>query len=97
GYFLTSALTVDDRRRHEKDLLKRYLDAVGRAGASPPTFAQAWARYRQTPTYGLMIWLHTIGLGGYQTDQISLEVIRRFAAAFADLETAKAVQTPLDT
>jgi hypothetical protein len=95
AYFLCSALTTEDRRRHEKELLARYLQALGDAGAKPPTFEQAWERYRQGPTYGLMIWLHNVGLGGYKTDEISLQVIRRFAAAFEDLGTQKAIERKL--
>jgi hypothetical protein len=95
AYFLCSALTTENRRRHEKELLARYLEALGKAGAAPPSFDQAWERYRQGPTYGLMIWLHNVGLGGYKTDEISLEVIRRFSAAFEDLGTRKAIEREL--
>lgn len=57
-----------------------------------PSVDEAWFRYRQTPAYGLLIWLNTIGYGGYQSDEICLATIERFGRAFDDLETDSAVQ-----
>lgn len=92
GYFLVSALSVEQRRSHEADLLRGYLEALGQAGATPPSFEEAWLRYRQTPAYGLIIWLGTHGFGGYQTEDKCLTTIERFARAFDDHETAEVVQ-----
>lgn len=89
GYFLGSALSVEDRRHNERELLKGYLEELGSAA---PSFDEAWLRYRQTPAYGLLIWLNTIGYGGYQSDEICLTTIERFGRAFDDLDTATAVQ-----
>lgn len=88
GYFLGSALTVQDRRDHERELLKGYLAELGRVA---PSFDEAWPRYRQIPAYGRLIWLNTIGYGGYQSDEICLATIERFGRAFDDLDTATAV------
>lgn len=88
GYFLVSALTVRDRREHERDLLNAYLAAQREGGGTPPDAAAAWERYRATPAYGLATWLHTLAGGSFQARGDCLAVIERFAAAYADLETA---------
>ncbi|MDA8317727.1 MAG: phosphotransferase [Actinomycetota bacterium] len=90
GYFLVSALGVEDRRRHERELLAAYLDALGRAGVRPPSGASAWERYRGTPAFGLATWLHTLSFGSLQRTDVCMAIIRRFAAAYEDLETGGA-------
>lgn len=89
GYFLVSALGVEDRRTHDRQLLTRYLESLRAAGVTTaPDAAAAWASYRQTPIYGLNIFLQTLALGDYQSDAVSATCIARFAAAFDDLDTA---------
>ena len=90
GYFLVSALGVGDRRRHERELLASYLDALGRAGVRPPSMASAWDRYRATPAFGLATWVHTLSFGSLQSADVCMATIRRFAAAYDDLETGRA-------
>jgi hypothetical protein len=51
GYFLTMALTVDDRRRHERDLLRHYLDARAAAGRATLGFDEAWRQHRLQAAY----------------------------------------------
>jgi hypothetical protein len=94
GYFLVSALRPEDRRSHERELLRGYLDGLRRAGAgsSVPTEGEGWARYRQTPAYGLVIWLGTHGFDEYQTEEICLASIERFGRAFDELQTDAAIR-----
>ncbi|MDA8310495.1 MAG: phosphotransferase [Actinomycetota bacterium] len=89
GYFLVGSLDVEDRRRHERGLLARYLDALGRAGAAPPPFGSAWERYRETPAFGLATWLHTLSFGTLQRVDVCMATVERFAAAYGDLGTAR--------
>jgi Phosphotransferase enzyme family len=84
GYFITSALTETDRRAHERDLLAHYLDALG----PQLTSDEAWRTYRCTPAYGLTAWLETYASADYQSDDVSLTLLRRFGTAFDDLGTA---------
>ncbi len=78
GYFIGSSLTVADRRRHERELLARYLAALGRRPAD------AWSLYRRTPVFGLGSWLQTLAAGTFQPLDLCLATIERFAAAYRD-------------
>jgi aminoglycoside phosphotransferase (APT) family kinase protein len=84
GYFVISALTVADRRAHERELLAGYLDALTRLGVPRPDRDDAWRLYRRTPVFGLASWLHTLSGGGFQPTETCLATIERFAAAYAD-------------
>jgi hypothetical protein len=90
GYFLAGSLDVEDRRRHERDLLHGYLDRLARAGARVRSVDEAWDRYRGTPAFGLATWLHTLSFGTFQRADVCMATIRRFAAAYEDLGTARA-------
>ncbi|MEU8137404.1 phosphotransferase [Streptodolium elevatio] len=85
AYFITSALTVEDRRRHERDLLRHYLAALAAAGAAAPGFDEAWDDYRRYVAYGLFIWL--INPVEAQPDEVNIPNITRFSAAADDLDT----------
>ena len=91
GYFLAGSLSVDDRRSHERDLMAAYLDALGSAGAPPPSFDSAWERYRSSPAFGLGTWVHTYSAGSFQPDAVALTTIERFATAYSDLETHRSL------
>jgi Phosphotransferase enzyme family len=87
GYFLAGSVDVDDRRAHEEELLRGYLDELGRGGVDAPTFERAWVEYRGTPAFGLATWLHTLSVGSFQPVGVCLATVRRFAAAYEDLGT----------
>ncbi|BBY09633.1 phosphotransferase family protein [Mycobacterium marseillense] len=42
GYHIASTLTVEERRRTERDLLRHYLDALESHGVTPPPWDEAW-------------------------------------------------------
>jgi hypothetical protein len=89
GYFLVSSLDPTDRRTHERALLAGYLEALWAAGVAAPGWDAAWERYRATPAFGLATWLHTLSFGTFQPAGVCLATIRRFAAAYEDLDTAR--------
>lgn len=91
GHFLGSALTVEDRRRHERELLEVYRTALDVPEAERPSAEAAWLTYRTTPIYGLAIWLSTLGTDGWQAREICMALSERFAAAFVELDTLDAL------
>jgi hypothetical protein len=51
--FLVGALSIDDRRAHERDLLQHYLAARRRAGAPEVSMDEAWLCYCQRHLAGV--------------------------------------------
>lgn len=57
-YFMTAALTIDERRSSERALLKHYRDALVATGAEDvPDIDTIFEHYRRWPIYGLQAWL----------------------------------------
>ncbi|MGB5546331.1 MAG: phosphotransferase [Polyangiales bacterium] len=90
-YLMTTGLSTEDRRAHERDLLGFYLDELERRGVhSPPRPDEAWLRYRQAAIWGLVIgWLIT-PTENYG-EAITVANISRLVAAVQDLETLRAL------
>jgi hypothetical protein len=92
GHFMVGALTKEDRRAHERELLEIYRTSLDVPKDQQPTAEQAWLTYRTTPIYGLTIWLSTLGAGaGWQPHAVSRALSDRFAAAFVELDTLSAL------
>jgi hypothetical protein len=89
GYLLTSALSIEDRRAHERDLLQGYLQRLMAARVAAPDASDAWLRYRQNALYGVLLWLITPG--GVHSDEAQSEYLRRCLTAADDLETLDAL------
>ncbi|UCV23681.1 phosphotransferase [Ferribacterium limneticum] len=95
AYLVTSALTVEDRRLWEQDLLHFYLDRLQAAGGAQIPFDEAWLSYRQHTFYPYFAWVYTIGAGtlqpNMQPDHISMAIIERTANAINDHDALKLV------
>ena len=91
GYFLIGALTIEDRRRCERELLAVYRDALALPQSDLPSEDEIWLRYRQSPAYGLAIWLSTLGTDGWQRHEVAKALAQRYGAALEDLETLSAL------
>jgi len=91
GHFLGSALTIEDRRQHESDLLEIYRQALDVPADQIPSAEAAWLEYRAAAVYGLAVWLSTLGTDGWQRHEISMALAERFAAAYVDLDTPSAL------
>lgn len=92
GYFLIGSLTLADCRAHERELLHVYRNALSIPGDQLPDQDEIWLRYRQSPAYGLAVWLSTLGTSGYQRGEVSLALTERYAAAFVDLGCLEALK-----
>lgn len=92
GYFLQGALTTEDRRRCERELLEEYRDALGLPAEELPTIGELWLRYRASVAHGPTLWLCTASAGElWQRPDIALGLAQRYSAAYADLQTAAAL------
>ncbi|UXA20877.1 phosphotransferase [Mycobacterium sp. SMC-4] len=92
GYFLQGALTIEDRRRSERDLLDAYHDALELPAAEMPGREEIWLRYRASVAHGLAIWMATLSGGdAWQGADICLALAQRYGAAFVDLKTVEAL------
>jgi hypothetical protein len=89
SYFLCLAMDIDDRRTHERDLLRLYLEARRVRGGREIGWDEAWERHR--------IWAAYTVLASCQAIQVpygASEQTHRFANAF--LERSKAAVGDLD-
>lgn len=89
AYFMMCGLDVEDRRQHEKEMLRYYLEALGKAGGTTLSWDDMWNAYRNAPAYGLVAWISTLAGDDYQPDAVNLKYIERFGAAYKDLETGR--------
>lgn len=93
GYFLQGALTIADRRAHERELLAEYRDALALPADEMPTMDEVWLRYRASVAHGLTLWLCTASADGglWQSAEVAVTLAQRYAAAYADLDTKSAL------
>lgn len=80
---MTSALTIDDRRTHERDLLNHYLKALAAEGTNAPSFDDAWLSYRQNILYPIM-WVTIPDV--MQPVEVTALATERASAAAHDLD-----------
>ncbi|AMK19864.1 MULTISPECIES: phosphotransferase [Sphingobium] len=90
AYTITTALTVEQRREWEQQLLRHYLDAFAAAGGEAVPFEEAWFNYRQQLLTTLAWWTMTLtpskDVPDMQPRDITVEFIRRIAIAIDDLD-----------
>jgi aminoglycoside phosphotransferase (APT) family kinase protein len=95
SYALSTALTVEDRRAWEMDLISLYVERFGqRTGVTIPLeSAVVW--YRQQLFHALHMWTQTLChprlQPNSQRDEMTYELMRRIATAIDDLDAFDAV------
>ena len=82
SYYLVSALSVEDRRRHERALIEDYLVAFEAAGGPPQDRETAWNDFRTALGYGFPAWLSNDP--ALQSETNNTIVSHRFAWAIVD-------------
>jgi hypothetical protein len=90
SYFLGAGLQVDDRRRAERELLRRYHEGLRAGGVTGYAWDELWRDYRR---YAFGGFLMAIGASMMvaQTergDEMFMTMIRRHGAQIADLDAA---------
>lgn len=79
SYFLTMALTIEDRRSGERGLLAHYLDRWNSGGGTPLSMDEAWLAHRVHAAYTVLASCQVV------TFPVDASPPRRvFAAAFLD-------------
>jgi hypothetical protein len=81
---LVGALSVEQRREHERGLLQGYLDALASRGGPRLDFDEAWLAYRRRHLHGLMFGLIPENMQPLSTTSTYAE---RYARAVADHDT----------
>jgi hypothetical protein len=89
-YAVASAMSIEDRRSHDQDLLRHYLDRLASHGVVAPRFADAWTAYRAFALWGFVAFL-TPGQG-VQGEDYNATVGERHAVAAVDLESLEALE-----
>jgi hypothetical protein len=91
AYFLVSALTVTDRREAQERLLSAYLEELAVPEADRPSPQEVRLRYAAAHAYGLVVWIVTHQADRSQRPDICRALIERFAAAFTDDASERAL------
>lgn len=93
AYTIATALTVEDRRAWEEELVRYYVDQLAAHGIDGVTFDDTWRLYRRQLLSALTWWTVTLtppeGLPDMQPRDITLEFIRRITTAIDDLDAMK--------
>jgi hypothetical protein len=80
GYHIASTLTVEERRRSERDLLRHYLDALASYGVTPPPWDDAWRAIAGGMLHGFFLWSITTKVH----PAIIVTLLTRLGTAVAD-------------
>ena len=56
GYHIASTLTVEDRRKSERELLRHYLVRLAELGVEPPPWDEAWRALSRGIVHGFYLW-----------------------------------------
>jgi hypothetical protein len=80
GYHIASALTVEDRRGTEEDLLRQYLARLAAGGVDAPSWSDAWSGVRRGIVYGFFLWGITLKVDPAVTSKL----LERLGTATAD-------------
>ncbi|WHU47433.1 phosphotransferase [Gordonia sp. L191] len=97
SYALSTALTTEDRREWERDLLALYLERLAAEGGKPPTEGEAFLAYRQQMFRGFIYWTYTHLVGKFselQPDAHVRALVQRTGQALVDLESLDSLDRP---
>ncbi|MFI5047540.1 MAG: phosphotransferase [Acidimicrobiia bacterium] len=83
AYHLATVLAIEDRREHERELVRHYLAELAALGAPAPDFDEGWELYRRSFSYGYLLWVITQIRG---RDEV-LAHMPRIATAMSDHDT----------
>jgi hypothetical protein len=88
AYFITGALDPADRRAHQEDLVRHYLDALASRGGPRVSFDDAWLDYRR---YALHGFLWAVTPPAMQSPERVRAMSDRHTTAIIDLDSLEAL------
>lgn len=96
SYAIGAALTTENRREWQEDLLRLYLEHLKDRGApSVPSFDTAWLAYREQPMHALAFALFTYGGSRFEPElqpkDYTLASIAKIAQHVTDLDSIAAL------
>ena len=92
GYYIQSSLSVEKRRKHERDLLASYRDRLGTHGVKElPSMEMLWLEYRRSMIYGFYMGWVTAPRENYGWEVMVLGN-HRTKAACIDHDSMKLIQ-----
>lgn len=92
SYLVTTALSIEQRRQHEQNLLKRYLEQLQSHGvAHPPSFDEAWLEFRRSLVWGVYYGWLTTPVVNYGWEINVLNHLR-LTTAYEDFDTGRLLQ-----
>ncbi|MFR9806840.1 phosphotransferase [Pseudonocardia sp. RS010] len=91
---VATALTVEDRRAWERDLLAHYLDELARHGGKAPEFTAAFDLYRRSLMYPHYCWATVLGAPSWMPDtqppDVARTIVERIGTAIDDVDAIAA-------
>jgi hypothetical protein len=85
-YLMLNSLTIEERRSHERELIRGYREALVSKGCKDVLSAdQIFEQYRRWPVYGMQSWVANVDEWG----QSGFHITERFFTACEDLGTMK--------
>jgi aminoglycoside phosphotransferase (APT) family kinase protein len=88
AYAVATALSVEDRRAWEHDLVGLYVDRLRSAGGASVSIAETWDAYRSQLPGALLMWTPTHSpppmMPNMQPREVAREMIRRITTAISD-------------
>jgi hypothetical protein len=97
SYFLTMSVDVEERRKHERDLIQGYLDALRANDGVDISFDEAWHAHRLQASYTVVATFLAYMPSYAASDGVALgdALLARSNAALTDLEVVDAVHAAL--
>ena len=96
SYFLNMAMAIEDRREHEEDLLRHYLDVKNASATTQPfSFEEAWFTHRLHAAYTVVACCQIVTFPENATERrrtFANAFLARSEAAIADLDSRAALK-----
>lgn len=95
GYFIGAGLTLENRRKHEEDLLRLWLEHMRGYGVTDYSWDDAWAHYRHYMLQGVFTAIFA-SVGTKRTprgDEMFMTMARRHCAQAIDLDALRLLES----